>query len=414
MAAGALSSECPGELIKPVAALPDFRLKHSQLMRSGAFQLARRSNFLFFARMPFMFRSHAVTTSRALLGLAIAAALLPTPAAAKTRARSGRPAEVSDSAAFKGAIAIDAATGKVLVEDRADEVSPPASMTKLMTFAVLSDKLASGQIALDTPVKIESSDAKIGGTQVFLDPRETFSVEELIYAMMIQSANDAAHALARVAGGSVPGFVELMNAKARELGMAHTTFRSPHGLPPSSRRIADGDLTTPRDYATLCRYLLLRTDILKYTSVRNRDFGPNRTQGPMHMENHNKLLGKVAGVDGLKTGYTEGAGYCLSATAERNGRRVIVVVMGSMGPGGKPDYGHTRDMKATELIEKGFAAMPVGTSDFEAERGKYVKAAVISLDAAATAAPAAATAPSKANAGGTDEAPSIKFSLPKK
>src|SRR6185437_7197039 len=101
-----------------------------------------------------------------------------------------------------------------------------------------------------------------------LDPRETFSVEELIYEMMIQSANDAAHALARTAGGSVPAFVTLMNAKARELGMTRTLFRSPHGLPPPSRHIADGDLTTPRDFAILCRYLLKNTDVLRYTSVR--------------------------------------------------------------------------------------------------------------------------------------------------
>lgn len=261
-------------------------------------------------------------------------------------------------ATYKGAIVVDAATGNALVEENADIVSPPASMTKLMTFAVLWDKLASGALTLSTPVNIDASDSKIGGTQVYLDPRETFPVEELIYAMMIQSANDAAHALARVSGGSVPGFVELMNAKARELGMTHTTFRSPHGLPPRSRRLDESDLTTPRDFAILCRYLVTKTDVLKYTSVKNRDFAPNRPKGPQHMENHNKLLGRVAGVDGLKTGYTEGAGYCLSATAERNGRRVIVVIMGAFGPNGQKDLGRSRDVKTIELLEKGFAALP--------------------------------------------------------
>ncbi len=130
-------------------------------------------------------------------------------------------------AAYLGAIVTDAATGHVLFEDNADVVSPPASMTKLMTFAVLHDKLASGALALNTPVRIAPADARIGGTQVYLDPRETFPVEELIYAMMIQSANDAAYALARTAAGSAAAFVELMNAKARELGLAHTTFRTP-------------------------------------------------------------------------------------------------------------------------------------------------------------------------------------------
>ena len=155
--------------------------------------------------------------------------------------------------------------------------------------------------------------------------------------------------------------MELMNAKARTLGMTHTTFRTPHGLPPPSRREADGDLTTPRDFMLLCRYLVQNTDVLKYTAVRERDFGASRANGPQHMRNHNNLLGKIPGVDGLKTGYTQSAGYCLSATAERNGRRVITVIMGSFGPGRQIDKGRARDLKAVELIERGFAAMPAGT-----------------------------------------------------
>jgi D-alanyl-D-alanine carboxypeptidase (penicillin-binding protein 5/6) len=259
---------------------------------------------------------------------------------------------------FTGAITIDAATGQVLAEERADTQNPPASMTKLMTFAVVHDKIAEGTLTLQTPVRIDVADSKMGGTQVYLDPRETFSVEELLYAMMIQSANDAAHALARAAAGSVPAFVELMNAKARALGLSATTFRTPHGLPPPSRRVADGDLTTPRDFAALCRYLVQQTDVLKYTSVRERPFATSRAQGPVQMRNHNNLLGKVAGVDGLKTGYTAAAGYCLSATAERNGRRVITVVMGAYGPNRTVDKGRFRDLKAIEFLDRGFAAAP--------------------------------------------------------
>ena len=289
-----------------------------------------------------------MTKYRWLAALAVSSFLSLTAATTKPAARGS----------YVGAIVTDAASGQVLFEDHADVSNPPASMTKLMTFAILSDKLASGALTLQTPVRVTAEDAKMGGTQVYLDPRETFPVEELIYAMMIQSANDAAHALARTAGGSVEAFVELMNAKARDLGMQHTTFRTPHGLPPADRRKADGDLTTPHDYALLCRHLLRQTDVLKYSSVRFRDFGAARAQGPQHMKNHNNLLGKVAGVDGLKTGYTEGAGYCLSATAERNGRRVIVVIMGAFGPNGQKDLGKARDLKAVELIERGFAALP--------------------------------------------------------
>jgi D-alanyl-D-alanine carboxypeptidase (penicillin-binding protein 5/6) len=255
---------------------------------------------------------------------------LVAPLSAATRAKPTRP-EASDLGSYKGAIVIDAANGKTLFENNPDVVTPPASMTKLMTFAVLFDKLADKTLALSTPVTVDAADAKMGGTQVFLKEKEVFSVEELIYAMMIQSANDAAHALARASAGSVASFVELMNAKARAIGMTDTNFRSPHGLPPSNRRIAEGDLSTPRDFALLCTYLLQKTDVLNYTSIRKRDFGSSRPGGPQRMENHNKLLGKVNGVDGLKTGYTVGAGYCLSATAIRNGKRVIVVIMGSFG-----------------------------------------------------------------------------------
>ncbi len=295
--------------------------------------------------------------------LALITIALVAPLAAATRAKPTRP-EASDLGSYKGAIVIDAATGKTLFENNPDVVTPPASMTKLMTFAVLFDKLADKTITLSTPVTADAADAKMGGTQVFLKEKEVFSVEELLYAMMIQSANDAAHALARASAGSVEGFVELMNAKARALGMNHTTFRSPHGLPPTSRRIADGDLTTPRDFALLCTYLLQKTDVLTYTSVRKRDFGSSRPGGPQHMENHNKLLGKVNGVDGLKTGYTVGAGYCLSATALRNGKRIIVVIMGSFGKNGEIDKGHSRDLKTADLIEKGFAAIPADSAPF--------------------------------------------------
>lgn len=270
--------------------------------------------------------------------------LLAAALAGAVSAKEARPA-------YLGAIVIEAESGQVLFEDKADIVTPPASMTKLMTFAVLHDKLASGALTPETPVTITAEDSRIGGTQVWLKQGETFPVEELIYAMMIQSGNDTAHALARAAAGSPAAFVDLMNAKARALGMTHTTFRTPHGLPPSNRRIADGDLTTPRDYAVLGRYLVRETDVTKYTAVRQRKFGEGRRAADrvIDMTNHNHLLGKVAGVDGLKTGFTNGAGYCLTATAERGGRRIIVVVMGS------PDS-KTRDLKVMELLERGFAS----------------------------------------------------------
>ncbi len=346
--------------------------------------------------------------------------LLPGLMAAKVR--HAKPVE----GIYTGAITLDASTGAVLFEENADASNPPASMTKLMTFAVVHDKLADGILTLPALVQITDEDASMGGTQVFLDPREKFSVEELLYAMMIQSANDAAHALSRAAAGSTPAFVELMNAKARSLGMTHTTFRSPHGLPPPSRREADGDISTPRDFALLCRYLLQNTDVLKYTSVRERDFGINRAKGPQHMRNHNNLLGKIPGVDGLKTGYTQSAGYCLSVTAERNGRRVISVIMGSFGPGKTIDKGRARDLKAIELLETGFVALPPVVPSVKTASAPSAAPSPTSATAAQSeivtvvttdkSAPPVSTSPSKpSDQSSTDKEPMFKFNVtPKK
>ncbi len=258
----------------------------------------------------------------------------------------------SPAPAYRGAIVVDAGSGKALFEDHSEFVNPPASVTKLMTFLVVHDRIATGSLSLSTEVTIAREDANIGGTQVWLEAGEKFSVEDLLYAMLIQSANDCAHALARTVGGSREAFVALMNERAKGLGMSHTTFKTPHGLPPSNRKIADGDLTTPRDLALLSRELLLKTDILRYTGVKERKFRPGQpAPREIIMRSHNHLIGRVRGVDGLKTGFTNGAGYCLAATAERDGRRVIAVVMGS------PDQ-KTRDIKVAELIERGFSLLP--------------------------------------------------------
>ncbi|HVS52706.1 MAG TPA: D-alanyl-D-alanine carboxypeptidase family protein [Opitutaceae bacterium] len=329
-----------------------------------------------------------IFSRRVFISLIVAVLPFAATAATKTRAKPTRPAEADNATAYKGAIVVDAASGAVLFEDRADVVSPPASMTKLMTFAVLQDKIAAGALRLDTPVTVNRDEAKFAmkadSTSVWLKEKETFSVEELVYAMMIQSANDAALVLARAAAGSEPAFVELMNQKAKELGMTHTVFRTPHGFTRGKVDLSLTDVTTPRDFALLCRMLVTKTDVLKYTSVKTRPFGTGQRTQLVEMQNHNHLLGHVAGVDGLKTGYTEGAGYCLSATAERNRHRVIVVVMGSFGPNGQKDLGHTRDLKAAEFIERGFSAVPPGSPAFVAEKSS---SSATNPDSPMTAAP---------------------------
>lgn len=318
------------------------------------------------------------------------AALAP---AALARSHPTRPATVSAANAYKGAIVMDAATGQVLFEDHADLVNPPASMTKLMTFAVLHDKIASGALTLATPVTVNAAEARFArrrdSTSVWLKERETYPVEELIYAMLVQSANDAALTLARAAAGSPEAFVGLMNAKAHELGMTHSVFHTPHGLTPAGSGMANSDLTTPRDFALLCRYLLLHTDVLKYTGVRDRSFGAGQRKELVAMHNHNHLLGKIDGVDGLKTGYTIPAGFCLATTALRHGRRIIVVTLGGLDS-------RSRDLKIVELLDRGFATLPLTGPGTTSEPHAAPEASPIS------AAPLPAP----------DPGPAIKFSLP--
>lgn len=303
-------------------------------------------------------------------------------------------------AEYRGALAMDAGSGQVLFEDDADRANPPASVTKLMTFLVVHDCLRAGTLTLQTPVTIAREDAGMGGTQVWLEAGEAFTVEDLLYALMIQSANDAAHALARTAHGSVPAFVQAMNQRAQGLGMIRTTFRTPHGLPPRSRKAEDTDVTTARDLARLSRELLLHTDILKYTSVRERTFRPGQPPPrEVIMRNHNHLLAKVRGADGLKTGFTAAAGFCLAATAERDGRRLIVVMVGS------PDA-KTRDIKVAELIERQFSQSASLTVFQRADDSPFVQP---SSDASTGQAPAT----SNANAASTDPLPIVRFPRPR-
>ncbi|WP_324726094.1 D-alanyl-D-alanine carboxypeptidase family protein [Actomonas aquatica] len=293
---------------------------------------------------------------------------------------------------YKGAILLDASTGEVLFEDRSDYVGPPASVTKLMTYLVVHDMLRAGELTLQTPVEVTAEDSRMGGTQVWLKHREVFPVDELLYALLIQSANDAAHALSHAAGISREEFVARMNARAQQLGMTDTIWRSPHGLPPSSRRRDESDLTSPRDLAKLSLALLRETEVLRYTSIERRPFGQGVRAKPVMMDNHNNLIGKVRGVDGLKTGFTRAAGFCLAATAQREGRRIIAVIMGS--PTSKE-----RDIKMAELIEETFAKMPAATGPFQPlpPEPMPVSAAAhpIQIEAAPEAAATPAAAPEK-------------------
>ena len=252
---------------------------------------------------------------------------------------------------YAGAIVIDAATGQTLFEKNADLPLYPASCVKLVDLLIVLENIEQGRTSLTNTITVSAEVAKIGGTEVWLKEHEVCAVEDLLYAMMIRSANDAAAALAIHIAGSKEAFVELMNKKAQQLGMASTRFHSVHGLPPAKGD--DPDVTTPRDLAILAREMAKRSDVLHYTSTRTRAFRPEAAagKGRVDMINHNHLLGSVEGCDGMKTGFYDAAGFSIVATAQRNGRRVIAVVMGSKSR-------KTRDEEAKKLIAKGFLELP--------------------------------------------------------
>ncbi len=244
-----------------------------------------------------------------------------------------------------GAIVIDADTGQVLFADGADAKGYPASVLKLMDLLIILDRVAAHKLSLQEPVKVTATAARMGGSQVYLKEHEVFTVDELLYALMVQSANDAAAALAIHVAGSTEGFVALMNERAQSLGMKATEFHSIHGLPPGENQ--QPDVTSARDLARLCRELLKHPDALRYTSTRERGF----REGAFVMRNHNGLLHTVEGCDGLKTGYFRAAGYSIAATARRGDTRLVAIVLGSVDK-------KTRDGKAAELLAAGFLKAP--------------------------------------------------------
>jgi D-alanyl-D-alanine carboxypeptidase (penicillin-binding protein 5/6) len=248
---------------------------------------------------------------------------------------------------YAGAIVVDAATGKVLFEDNADGRGYPASITKLMVLLVILDAFDARRLSLEEPVTVTAKAARIGGSQVYLKDGEVFPVDELLYALIVQSANDAATALAIHYAGSKEAFVELMNKRAQEIGMRDTVFRSVHGLPPGRGQLPD--VSTPRDIAKLCRELLKKPGSLRYTSTRQRPFRVRAAQ-PFIMRNHNRLLARIEGCDGLKTGYFRAAGFSIAATASRKGQRAIAVVLGAAN-------GKVRDAKTKEMLTKGLTEL---------------------------------------------------------
>jgi D-alanyl-D-alanine carboxypeptidase (penicillin-binding protein 5/6) len=245
--------------------------------------------------------------------------------------------------ACKSALLMDAATGTVLYEKNAHEALPPASVTKIMTMLLIMEAIDSGKIRWEDTVTASEAAAAKGGSQIYLKVGETMSVSDMVKSIAVSSANDCACAMAEHLAGSEGAFVENMNTRAKELGMNDTNFVNCTGLDDSPE--AKNHKTSAYDIALMSRELLTKhPDIKKYTTIwmdtiRNGAFG---------LSNTNKLVRFYAGATGLKTGFTSGAGYCLSATAEREGMELIAVVMGS-------ETSKERNAACKSLLDMGFA-----------------------------------------------------------
>jgi D-alanyl-D-alanine carboxypeptidase len=231
------------------------------------------------------------------------------------------------------AIVLDANSGKVLHADRADELRHPASLTKIMTLYLLFEKLDAGKIKLDSQIPVSEHASAQAPTKLGLKPGQTIEVEDAIRGLVTKSANDAAVAIAEAIGGSERDFAEQMTAKARAIGMSHTIYRNASGLP------SDEQVTTARDQATLGRAIQDRFPrYYKYFAT------PSFTWQGETLRNHNHLLGRVEGLDGIKTGYTQASGFNLVASVRRDDRHIVSVVMGGTSAG-------ARDARMRSLIE---------------------------------------------------------------
>jgi D-alanyl-D-alanine carboxypeptidase (penicillin-binding protein 5/6) len=251
-----------------------------------------------------------------------------------------------------GTICVDATTGTVLSEEKADFPGHPASVTKLMTTLLVLEDIRANQTTLRSRVKVTKAAADIGGSQIWLAPGESFTVDEMLYALLLKSANDVAVALAIDRAGSVPAFVARMNRRAAELGMTRTTFVTPSGLTYGK---GPHDTTTARDVAklsvTLCRF----PEALKYTSTKQ--YILRRPGKPLELLNHNHLLDSFPGCDGLKTGWTVAAHASIVTTAKDKDIRVIAVVLGCQSPAGAKPEQRLRDSLAADLMTQGLAKL---------------------------------------------------------
>ena len=245
----------------------------------------------------------------------------------------------------KSAILVEASTGKILFEKNADEKLHPASMTKMMSMLLIIEAIENGIIKWDQVVQVSENASSMGGSQILLETGEKMSVRDLFKGVAIASGNDAVVALAETVAGNVSNFVSMMNKRAKELGLTNTNFKNPHGLDDANH------YSSSRDMMLIAMELVKHKEVLEYTKIYE-DYLRENTDRKIWLVNTNRLVRFYDGVDGLKTGYTEDAGYCMTATAEKDGMRVIAVVMGE-------ETSKIRNQEVSEMLDYAFAQYKV-------------------------------------------------------
>lgn len=301
-------------------------------------------------------------------------ALLLLPSAAwaeegKGQATKTKPIDLAAGA--KSAILMDADSGTVIYEKNSNAKLPPASITKIMTMLLVMEAIDEGRLKLTDKVQTSEYAASMGGSQIFLETGEEMTVEDMLKGVALASGNDASVALAEKIAGSEPQFVTMMNEKAAQLGMKNTRFENCNGLP------APGHLSSAHDIAIMSRELLKYDGITKYTGLY-QDHLRKTSEKPFWLVNTNKLVRFYHGADGLKTGYTSEAKFCLSATARRDNLRLIAVVMGE--PNTK-----SRNAEVSQMFDFAFAQYtnvqiykkgdPIG--EFSIEKGATQKVPLV-------------------------------------
>lgn len=247
----------------------------------------------------------------------------------------------------KSAILIEASTGEIIYEHNSHEKLDPASMTKMMSLLLVMESIDKGVITWDQIVTVSSNASSMGGSQILLETNEKMSVEDLVKGVAIASGNDAIVALSELIAGTEENFVDMMNKRARELGLKDTNFKNCHGLD------EEGHYSSAYDMAMIAKELIKHEKILEYSSIYET-YLREGTKRKLWLVNTNKLVRFKEGVDGLKTGYTKAAGYCLTATMKNNNMRVIATVMG------EPDS-NTRNSEVSSMLDYAYSQVGIKT-----------------------------------------------------